>query len=230
MKIALFALCLMGSLVTHAQSNPKDYFSFKDSKKLIFADDFDSMKDGWELYADNEDETGNECVINKDSVGYTNGIFHIYNHCREDIVMERVIDMDWKGNYEIIVVAKAYVDEGNDSTLGQGLIKWNEEVINTKFSAFFFSGYFNEFHTHSGYDSLKGRCIGLRKHIKFARNTYQEFVRYTIRKYNDKYYIFVNGLLRGTYPCVNFNGNSLSIGARRYARIEFDHISVYSLP
>lgn len=227
MKIALFTLCLIGSLVTHAQSNPKDYFSFKDSKKLVFADDFDSMKAGWELYADSEDE--NECVINKDSVGYRNGVFHIYNHCSEDIVMERVVDMNWSGNYEIVIVAKSYVDENNDTSISQGILQWNDDSIVSKFDVFFFSGYFNEFHTHLGSGAAKGQCIGLRKHLKFARNTYDKFVRYTVRKYKDKYYVFINGLLRGTYPYINDNGPYLLIGARGNARIEFDHISVWQL-
>lgn len=229
MKVVLFALCCISCQVTNAQSNPKNYFDFKDSKKLVFADDFDWMKPGWQLYADNEDETESECVINKDSVNCRDGILHVYNHCNEDILLDRVVDMDWNSNYEIVVVAKLHVDEGNDSSISQGSLKWNNEVINVKFDVLFFSGYFNEFHTHSGFDLAKNNCIGLRKRLKFARNTYNEFVRYTIRKYDDKYYIFVNGLLRGTFPCANFDGTYLSIGARKHSRVEFDHISVWQL-
>ncbi len=228
--IFILTLYFLGCTTANAQYHPKDYFEFKDKKELVFFDDFNSDKTEWHMLPEDSDDTTNVCTINTDGINYGNGIYYVYNNCKEEVGIEAAIEVDYTRNFEIILVAKVLYDDNDDTSVHNGYLEWNSNEQTGKFNILFFSGFFNEFHTHLSFDSTKNNCEGLRKRLKPARNTYNQFVRYTIRKYGDKYYVFVNGMLKGVFPYTKLNGSNIALGARMDSKVEFDHLSIYYLP
>lgn len=228
MKIILFALCCTSCLVLNAQSNPKNYFDFKDTKKLVFADDFDTDREEWHILENDRSDTIYKCDEKVDSIDKISGVLHCSNSCKRGDGRIAKIDIDYNKNFEIILVAKVVFNE-NDIQYSEGYLNWNINDSSNQYNAFFFTGFYNSFHDHYGFDTTADECIGARKHLKKSKNIFNEFARYTIRKYDDKYFVFVNGVLKGTFPFIKFNGSNIALGARANSKVEFDHVSIYYL-
>ncbi len=174
-------------------------------------------------------QTDNNCIVKVDSIDKTAGVLHCSNNCERGKGRTAKIDVDYNRNFEIILVAKV-VFNIDDFQYSEGYLNWNINDSSGQYNAFFFTGFYNSFHNHLGLDTTADECIGTRKRLKKTKSLFNEFVRYTIRKYDDKYYIFVNGVLKGTFPYINFNGTNIALGARARSVVEFDHVSVYYLP
>jgi hypothetical protein len=100
-----------------------------------------------------------------------------------------------------------------------------------QFNKFYFTGdKFQRFHIHTAMNTSKNQCIADNKYIKDPYFYSEKFKKFTIRKYKNKYYVFINGTYKGSIPYTPFNGRDIIIGARGQTNVQFDHLSVWYLP
>lgn len=232
MKYIILLFTCISQLGVSAQYTPKNYLEFDGKKELVFEDNFDTDKPEWHMIPEEPNDTTDKCILNTDSLDYKNGIVYVYNNCDKEVGNDAKIDIDYNRNFEIVLVAKLLYEEKKLDNIQQGCLAWNINDKSGQYNKLFFTGFYNVFHNHLGLDTLSNKCIGTFKALKRNKygKVYNEYVRYTIRKYDDKYYVFVNGILRGTFPFVKHDGTNIGYGARANSKAEFDFLGVYYLP
>jgi hypothetical protein len=224
--IAILTLLFVVQVAT-AKFNPADYFAFDKTKQLIYEIKFRAGKQDEELFRYNKN-----CEMSIDSIDIDSGVYYLYNNCNASMGKRYRAAIDTRKNYEIVVRAKMRYYEKR-YYLRYGFIMWNF-TGSQQYNIFSFSGdkrYF--FHTHLDTATKADLCLGGER-IRVKRYYYNKFVRYTIRRYDDKYYFYMNGILIHTgvsmYDKVPVNTSDIAIGAYGNAHVEFKDVSVYYLP
>ena len=233
MKITLYILCFIGYLCANAQPEPKNYYEFKDRKQLVFADDFDDDKNNWlvcepkgcEVIPDDDTmPKGDSCYIN-------NGLFSFDIQPKEKTgkgyVYEISTDIDFNKNFEIEF--KAYI-KGPKDNFNIGILHWGRPCNSVNGNNVYFSRkrfrifYSNLQFGDSLHPDVDKSLFTPRTHQKNTYNTY------VIRKYDNKYYIFVNNEYIGKCPFIPLTGNIIGLGKSTNNSGEFDYIKIYYLP
>ncbi|MBW7914799.1 MAG: hypothetical protein H3C54_14110 [Taibaiella sp.] len=219
--------------MANAQPNPKNYFDFKDRKQLVFTDDFDNDNNNWlicepkgcEIIPDDDTmPKGDSCYID-------GGLMRFSVQPKEKIgrvyVNEISIDMNFNRNFEIEFRAHIYGDNDNYNF---GTIYWgrpcnsingNNVYFGHKGLRIFYSNLQFDDSLHP--DADESLTIP-RSHQKNTYNTY------VIRKYDNKYYVFINNEFIGKCPYIPLTGNIIGLGKSTNNSGEFDYIKIYYLP
>ena len=116
---------------------------------------------------------------------------------------------------------------GAEKNINGGIIYWGriEGTLNGYNIYFYPNGRTFIFHSDINFkDSTNTKA---RKTIT-AKDPYNDdnFNRYTIRKYEDKYYVFINGLFYKKLNAVPLTGKVIGLGSSYNATTIFDDISI----
>lgn len=203
--------------------DPKLLYIFAESeKKLVFHDNFDDDKNKWI-----EDESDSTDLSDTIDVKITGGIYHFHNNSniRQEFCID--ISIDFSRNFEIEFKAKVN-GERHDNLFGH--VHWGRD------SGFIFgerSGYMLDFNNYQ-----KGTMShAISENKAKIQNVYvpsnfdkRGFNKYIIRKYEDKYYLFINEDRVGRYKYIPIVGGKLCLGASPGALVEFEYITLKYLP
>lgn len=225
MKSLLFSITLLLPFFVNAQYNPKDYFAFDGKKQVIFIDEFNHPDTV--VWGSENDTTKTGCVQYRGE--YRNDKWILNNECNEELSISGDVNVDYTRNFEIVIVARVvYCDTCKG--MKEAHVGW--DINDSKqYYKLYFSGYkFQYVHEHLGLDTLKDQCIGTNKLVSTGVWDRDKFARYTIRKYNNTYHIFVDGLYAGKKKAINMNGKDIEVGVSEHAMVEIDHLSVWYLP
>ena len=197
------------------QYNPRKYHDFDDVKTMAYNKDLNQ-------YTTIELNTRDDCA--KGNI--IGGILHIRNDCDEAIYTTMDMPVLYKGNFEIVVVVKIFCGETHD-LLRDGYISWAVEGSSYTYNTFAFTNdkYYG-FHSRNGKTGVCSNKLYSKRDVYY----YNDFARYTIRKYGDKYYFFINGRLIGTAPYLETDGKLFELGASAKAYTEYKYIAMYYLP
>lgn len=233
MKTTLYILCFIGYLSANAQPEPKNYYEFKDRKQLVFADDFDDDKNKWlvcepkgcEVIPDDDTmPKGDSCYIDSGlmrfSVQPKDKIGRVY-------INEISTGIDFNRNFEIVFSARIYGDNDNYNF---GTIYWGRPCNSINgFNAYFGPKRLRIFYSNLQFDDSLHPDVD--KSLPIARHQRNEtFNTYVIRKYDSKYYVFVNNEYIGKCPFIPLTGNIIGLGKSTNYSGEFDYIKIYYLP
>lgn len=218
MKYTILILLYYLPIICCAQYNGRKYHDFDKVKQVAYVHNFIEHLGAF----------GNTGSCKPESNCIVDNVLYLYNKCSEEVFYTIDIPVLYKGNFEIVVEAK--VRSGSDyGLLRDGFISWAVDKETNTNNTFTFTGDLNySFHTHFGNVDT---CYGVRKNYKKKHiYWYNMFARYTIRKYEDKYYFFINGGLIGTAPYVELSGKLFEVGALYDAYTSFKSITVCYLP
>lgn len=233
MKIALYILCLIGYLSANAQPDPKNYYEFKDKKQLVFADDFDDDRNNWLLLrpAGCPPPDKGDPIISGDSCYINNGIFRFDIQPKErtgrGYLYEISTDIDFNRNLEIEF--KAYI-KGDKDNHNIGISYWGKPCNSINgFNVYFGHKWVRIFYSNEQFE--KSVHPDIDKSLPISKHNRNEtFNTYVIRKYNSKYYVFVNDEYIGKCPFIPLTGNILGLGKSSNNSGEFDYIKIFYLP
>lgn len=203
------------TLPAAGQYNPRRYHEFDGVKTLAYANDTSR-------HATVKLNISDSCAK-----GYIiGGVVHLLNSCKEPIYTTADLPVLFRGNFEIVVVAKIVCGETFEQ-LRDGFISWAVDSVSNTYNTFVFTNdKYYAFHSRNG-------ATGATYHKNYSKRDiyyYSEFARYTIRKYNDKYYFFINGRLIGTAPYMEADGTLFELGASPKAYAQFKSVAVFYLP
>lgn len=222
--ICIFIL-LFSSIATAAKYNPKNYFAFKDSdKELLFFEPFNDNK--WTLAAipDAKGFSDTSCFVSAtQNTHIDSGILYYTNLCSLNSGYKIKLPIDINRNYEIVLNAKVIAD----SAYKWASIGWscnNSYYVGAHYS-FAQNGY-NTIHFHNRRDgNCKNRVMDM--WVNAQRKTLN---RYTIRYYNGRCYVFVNGVLEKHIKAESLDGEYISIVTQPGTTMAIDFISISYLP
>lgn len=225
MKHNTFLLSIILTPLVCTAQNPRDYQAFSNTKQLIVSDNFAVAPDSWDCSMSKYGISCDSCISSYYNL--QDSSFVIQSKCDSDFLYYKDFDLNYSRNFEIVLIAK--VGSDTDRYIRNGFLCWswdNKEAVHNMFS---FSGYRRYlFHTHNLTNGLK---INTHKHYKDRKTySYTHYVRYTIRKYDDKFYFFVNGWFIGKGKVRELPGIYLGVGVRKQATASYKHISIYYLP
>lgn len=202
-------------LPAEGQYNPRRYHAFDNVKTTAYYNDF-------------TEATNVPLNISNKCAGgsINNGVLYLLNNCNEAIYTTMDIPALYKGNFEIVVVAKVFCGETYDR-LRDGYISWAVEGSSYTYNTLAFTNdkYYG-FHSRNGNTGECHNRLYKRRDIYY----YNQFARYTIRKYADKYYFFINGRLIGMAPYLETEGKFFELGAASKAYTQYKLLAVYYLP
>lgn len=228
-KYSLSFLCWTICIITYAQDNPKDYNAFKGKKEVVFYDNFDDDRNKWfeESYSPASSK------LDKDSCEYyiKDGVLFQHYTAEEDrqfSACEILKNIDYNRNFELSFNAKI---SGHPKRLNTGIIYWGRE-----------QGTLNGYNMYFGQDKsififysdtqLKDSVHNKASKRMHAKNIYyyNSFNMYTIRKYEDMYYVFINGAYYRKLIALPLTGKVIGLGSSFNATTVFDNISISYLP
>jgi hypothetical protein len=217
MRFLRLVILLCICLPARGQYNPRKYHAFDDVKKLAYQDNFNTKR----LLPLNV-TTGSICATGH----VQDGVLQLLNNCREPIYTSMDLPVLYKGNFEIVAEVKIFCGETKEM-LRDGFISWAvDSLLNTYNTFSFTSDKYYSFRSSDGESGVKRNKQYTIRDVYY----YNTFARYTIRKYMDKYYFFINGRLIGTAPYIYTGGKLLELGAAPKAYTLYKLLAVYYLP
>lgn len=215
MKFLQFLILWSIYLPAQGQYNPRQYHAFDEVKKLAFRKD---LSEALTIPLSTTDSCASG-VIN-------NGVLYLLNNCNETVYTAMDLPVLYKGNFEIVAEVKIYCGETRD-LLRDGFISWAVDGKSYTYNTFAFTNdKFYGFHSRNG---KTGECRSKLYKIRDVYS-YNRFARYTIRRYGDKYYFFINGRLIGTAAYLETDGQLLELGAAPKGYTLYKMLAVYYLP
>jgi hypothetical protein len=213
----LTVILLFVHLPSMGQYNPRKYHAFDDVKELAYHCDFDSGR----LLPLNV-PTGSKCAIGI----IQDGTLQLLNNCTEPIYTSIDLPVLYEGNFEIVAVVRIFCGETKDK-LRDGYISWAVQGNSLTYNTFAFTNdQYYGFHSREGNSGTHVDKLYRIRDVFF----YDSFARYTIRKYANKYYFFINGRLIGTAPYLKTDGKLLEFGAAPKAYTIYKTLAIYYLP
>lgn len=239
MRCTLIALLLVISLQSLAQNKgAKKYNTFKASdKEVVFIDEFNKEERGWLLDVFCE-EKSNNTNPRAGVISYNNGKLHykkVDNFTYSKYVHQ--VAIDYTKNFEI-EVSVLFPDEHiwirpeKDSLEYNGsLIGIGTDIVNKT------KGFYCEFNEY-GY-SYFWQCNGTPNHSTCTKKNYWKYKKpynehgynlYTIRKIDDYYYFFRNGVFIKKKKYESLTGNYIALGGLYVNNVSYDYVKVAYLP
>lgn len=217
MKFILPLVLLLLYIPAIGQYNPRKYHAFDEVKKLVYRSDFKQNR-----RIQLTDTTHKGCAVSE----IQDNKLMLLNNCSEAVYTNLDLPVLYDGNFEIVAEVRIYCGETTDM-LRDGFISWAVQGNSYTYNTFAFtSDEFYGFHSRNG---KTGRCENKLYRIRHSY-FYDTYARYTLRKYGDKYYFFINGRLIGTAPYMKTDGKLLELGAASKAHTLYKLLDVYYLP
>lgn len=226
-------LCAV-QFVSLAQYNPKNYHAFDGKTQVIFHDDFDDDRNGW-IALDSTDTTStNKYDVNSNNNKYIDGNLQINttgNYVNSFEAYEIESAVDYTRNYEITINARIIKKSTGKKKRVAGVLYWAREKYTINGYNLYFSNRkkISIFNSHTRFkDSVNRKS---RKYT-WALSCFNkdDYNLYTIRKYEGKIYLFVNGRYTCSIKAVETKGNVLGIGGTMNDVTLFDRITIAYLP
>lgn len=222
-RILIFIVPLLMSTSNLLAQDPKLLYIFAESEKeLVFQDNFDDDRNKWI-----EDENDSPDESDTIDVKIAGGVYYFHNNCKTRQEFCTDVSIDFRRNFEIEFKAKVN-GERHDNLFGH--VHWGRD------SGFIFgerSGYMLDFNNYQkgtmsyAMSENKGKVQTVYVPSNFAKGGYNKYI---IRKYEDKYYLYINGYRVGRYKYMTISGGKLCLGAGAGAIVEVDYIALKYLP
>lgn len=222
MKNIILFLAYLISNTCCAQVDPKIYYIFSESsKQVVFHDEFDNNKNGW------MEENEPPCT---DSYAYKieNGILYFHDNREGFHELSVDLDIDYSRNFEITFKLKV---NGAKKDELYAHVHWGRDSA-TLFGVEY--GQMLYLHNYSGYGQM-GYAYTRDEHE--AKNIYlpTTFYRggfnvYTVRKYNNWYYLFINAERIMRFKYLPLKVKKIALGGNTNAIVEYDYIKIAYLP
>lgn len=215
----------------NAQHDPKNHNAFNGLKEIAFHDDFDDDRNNWFVLNSSPTDTSDVEELNDDKTAIENGIFRIattgMNNNHFD-GYEITTDIDYNRNFDITIRAK--VSKQNDDP-GTGILYWGREINTVNGYNLYIQqdGIFVLFYSNIKHKNFIEARTFKKKEINCTYHK-DDFNKYTIRKYLDRYYVFVNDVYQCRKKAVTINGTILGLGGAFNTDTQFDYITVTYLP
>lgn len=221
MKHLLLLLSCFSAITALAQ-NPKDYFAFpQEQKELVFIDEFDSDDSSWGAEDGVPSEDKDSCII-KDGYFYHNLVDTDNNR---NLALPHNTDIDFTRNFEIIVRIKVVQKEKKD----YGIVFWGRDGLDL-IGHFLFIDHTGAATIYYCNQKSKEQPCGYKQKWIYPYTKKNDFNIYTIRKYKDDYYIFVNGVYKKKSGYVPLTGKHIGLGSNENAEVFVDFLKIYYLP
>jgi len=208
--IVLIIALILSQTKIHAQEiNPSDYASIPVSmKKRVFSDDFDNNKYFW--------------IKQSSPVSHQihDGFFFFSNDYDLPYTDGKPINFDANKNFELETKIKFV--SGNVESLN-GLF-WGELIFGDK--------YFFGFSSMGYYTFNKEIGFQLKEYVK---KTKSELINqtadnlFTVRKYNDKYYFFINQELVYEMPYETIPGNYIGFQVASKTMVQINYLKLWTI-
>lgn len=223
----LLTLLMISPAIIWAQK-PKEYHAFDKTKELIFTEDFLDDRNGW--LEDYECESLSMSFKDVDSTIISNSMLKIdaYSNRKGAFKAREILpDIDYSKNYEITFKVRL---NGPKDKHNVGVLYWGRDCATL-------TGY-------NLYFDTKGRARMFYSNLQFEDSIHpdvdkfmylksyykKDFNTFTIRRYDDKYYIFANRLFLGKCRYVPLTGSIIGLGKTFNHSADFDYINIYYLP
>lgn len=217
MKYPSIVFFLVLSVSGFAQDAGIDYFGIDStSKELVFFDDFEKENDNW-LY-----KNGDPIIFNK-NVFIESGAIHVKGYKKGFKAWASKVPFDYSRNFEIEFKAKV---TGGEPNINCGIIFWSRESSESLVANYLYfksRGYVELNTTDQVNDENSNDFTSATSIDGFQFNGYNT---YTIRHYNNYYYIFVNKILVLNKPYRQTHGNLIGIGANKGSLVKYDYIKM----
>lgn len=225
-KLLILAL-IVCYLPAAGQYNPKEYKIFDDLKTRVFHDDFDDNKNNWFTCYDS---TGAEIRHGKKYI--KDGVLYINAVCDIDISYATcpvATGVDFSRNFEIVFNAKMQRNKGGRYK-HYSAIEWGRKRNGFDGYSILFNNWGNGIILYFSKQFDGGVHPDINKNIYSEVFNKDGFNRYTIRKFGDRYYFFVNGILEKQWQNVPLHGDLVSLSGMPDYLCEFQFISIFYLP
>lgn len=218
MKYALLPLLILMHFSVFSKGNPKKFYSFKDSKVLAYVEEFEDESNFSEDIVHNEN-------YDYDKLDYelSNGVLKCFAIQKSHSAFPEETSIDFNSNYEIHIRMRVT----GDSTFATGIFFWgrNDSAQHGQYIYLRNDSTLNMFY-QKGNDEMP-----VLRNVFTITDVYTwKFRNYMIRKHDNYYYVFINGVFNYKVKFSPLNGKNIGIGAGNYATAEVDYIKIYQLP
>ncbi len=205
------------------QQEPRNFHAFDENKQLVFIDEFDKGNvNKW-----HEGEKGK--LIKEDAyANFDSGRFFFRGYKNGFNAYPCVVQFDYKKNYEIEIKAKITTRKPEKHG---GIIFWGREDYNLLTGNYLYFYANTKVSVSSVKENVKNGALTIRESYQSSKDSVAiDYNVYTIRRFSDSFYVFVNGVFMTSINHFDLEGGKIGLGGNTGARVSYDYIKMSYLP